>query len=710
MKERERIQKRCSLDTTGFCGGGGGVQIALKKNKEDIIMPPFKKQRKDEEEEEEFTMREKLECLDVDMDQLANAKKRGGLDEEFKTIKKSYHRECLKKHPDKGGSEETFVTLTDVWENVREMYERKSIESYWEEAQHQVKVRRRRRRTTTTTTTFARTRRTTTKAKNKTSSYRPYKFYEEAAAYDDPEYRVELARSNRSSCVATAGGLACEHVDVKIEKDEIRCGHRNPTSGSFGNWSHLRCWRVPKRVWLGLPDARLGPLEKRERKKKKRDEEEEIKKTKTTTKRRGRKATNAKGRAQPSMDRRVALIEEEEEGEFTLTEEQFAAYNDAISRMNEDLLEGFVQLSDGDQRAFVLHCANRKNWAIPSGSKTGEGFDLALLPFEGAKNKGAWGMTHRSEVAIVPGAKEVKKRIANLESQAAAVKKKKTATAAARNRTTRTKNKQMVKREVKQFYEEDLEAQSNLLDALFEETFALKAKEKKSTGAKRKAPLPPAPAAARKKKNNNKNNKNAQEEEEEEDTKVAIAGNQQHLVPLNKMEPMVTVPATAKALSGKKFVMTGIFPELGGGVGLNLGKDKARELIETFGGRVVGGVSGATTHLLVGTEPGASKVEKARGRNMTLVNVQDLQKCLNLGDQAARDQLGQEKVIIEAFSGGFYGNSKAYDMSEEKLQVLAGLKDAPRLEDALPASSVPKPKPKPKKGRRVFSLGWWGRK
>ena len=45
------------------------------------------------------------------------------------------------------------------------------------------------------------------------------------------------------------------------------------------------------------------------------------------------------------MDRRVAFIEEEEEeeGEFTLTEEQFAVYNDAISRMNEDLLEGFVQ-------------------------------------------------------------------------------------------------------------------------------------------------------------------------------------------------------------------------------------------------------------------------------------------------------------------------------------------------------------------------------
>ena len=87
-------------------------------------------------------MRQKLECLGiiVDTDQLLvnarkNNKSTGGLDEEFRTIKRSYHRECLKKHPDKGGSEAEFVRLNDVWENVREMYERKTIESYWEEAQ-----------------------------------------------------------------------------------------------------------------------------------------------------------------------------------------------------------------------------------------------------------------------------------------------------------------------------------------------------------------------------------------------------------------------------------------------------------------------------------------------------------------------------------------------------------------------------------------------
>ncbi|KAJ1623107.1 hypothetical protein T492DRAFT_845766 [Pavlovales sp. CCMP2436] len=88
------------------------------------------------------------------------------------------------------------------------------------------------------------------------------------------------------------------------------------------------------------------------------------------------------------------------------------------------------------------------------------------------------------------------------------------------------------------------------------------------------------------------------------------------------------------SLAGQTVVMTGLFPELGGGAGLNLGKDKARALIERFGGRVTSAVSGKTTWgginvsgakprcclwaksrmLLVGKEPGMSKVSKARER------------------------------------------------------------------------------------------------
>ena len=32
--------------------------------------------------------------------------------------------------------------------------------------------------------------------------------------------------------------------------------------------------------------------------------------------------------------------------------------------------------------------------------------------------------------------------------------------------------------------------------------------------------------------------------------------------------------------------MTGVFPEVGGGAGLNLGKERVKAMIESFGGRV----------------------------------------------------------------------------------------------------------------------------
>ena len=184
-----------------------------------------------------------------------------------------------------------------------------------------------------------------------------------------------------------------------------------------------------------------------------------------------------------------------------------------------------------------LPLPHRKNWAISSRSKTGEGFDLALLPFEGAKNKGAWGMTHRSEVAIVPRERsEETNRKLRIKRMAGGKEEEEDSDGGCYKPDDKDeKNKQSVKREVKQFYEEDLEAQSKLADAAFEE---LVQQQKQKYNAKNVL-CRTWVIKANKKKNNNKNNKNAQKkEEEEEDTKGALAqrGNQQHLVPLNKME------------------------------------------------------------------------------------------------------------------------------------------------------------------------------
>ena len=68
-------------------------------------------------------------------------------------------------------------------------------------------------------------------------------------------YRVERSKSSRSRCGAkgSAQSTSCSIDDV-IAKDELRVGWMNDETGTYGGWVHLRCWRVPNRVWLGLPD------------------------------------------------------------------------------------------------------------------------------------------------------------------------------------------------------------------------------------------------------------------------------------------------------------------------------------------------------------------------------------------------------------------------------------------------------------------------
>ncbi|KAH8063949.1 hypothetical protein JL721_8523 [Aureococcus anophagefferens] len=105
-------------------------------------------------------------------------------------------------------------------------------------------------------------------------------------------------------------------------------------------------------------------------------------------------------------------------------------------------------------------------------------------------------------------------------------------------------------------------------------------------------------------------------------------------------------------LSGITCVLTGVFPEVGGGADLNLGKDGVRAMVESCGGRVTGAVSGKTDILIVGKEPGMSKVSKARAANVTLMTLHDLKLGIAHGDVLAAAQ----PVVIKVFSAGYGGN------------------------------------------------------
>ena len=137
--------------------------------------------------------------------------------------------------------------------------------------------------------------------------------------------------------------------------------------------------------------------------------------------------------------------------------------------------------------------------------------------------------------------------------------------------------------------------------------------------------------------------------------------------------------ATETSLSGITFVTTGVFPQIGGGTGLNLGKDRTKKLIESFGGRVTSAISGRTSILLVGEQPGASKVSKARHANIKMMKLDEL--VTQLKYDIVRERLTsqpQPTMIIENFSAGFRGN--AADMDSVQLAIASGT--------AVPSDSV----------------------
>ena len=81
------------------------------------------------------------------------------------------------------------------------------------------------------------------------------------------------------------------------------------------------------------------------------------------------------------------------------------------------------------------------------------------------------------------------------------------------------------------------------------------------------------------------------------------------------------------ALSGYVFVTTGKFPLPGTSPGLNQGKKEIHAIIVKGGGKNPGNVSGKTTHLLVGIDPG-NKVDLADARGIKKIDLLGLTELL----------------------------------------------------------------------------------
>lgn len=99
------------------------------------------------------------------------------------------------------------------------------------------------------------------------------------------------------------------------------------------------------------------------------------------------------------------------------------------------------------------------------------------------------------------------------------------------------------------------------------------------------------------------------------------------------------VPATSPTLDMKHatFVITGDLA--------SLDRDAAKAWLESLGARVTSSVTAKTTHLLVGSAPGAKKLETAKALGTTVLTEAELRAQLGLGEAAPAPALAKKPAV-----------------------------------------------------------------
>ena len=111
----------------------------------------------------------------------------GDLAEEFKVIRRAYHRKVLATHPDKGGDAQEFRDVQSAFEVLREFYDRGRVITFRSEENNQ-----------TSTSDVFQNAADYFAAKEARGDTQSYDYYAEAAEEDVPTYRVCLLYTSPS--------------------------------------------------------------------------------------------------------------------------------------------------------------------------------------------------------------------------------------------------------------------------------------------------------------------------------------------------------------------------------------------------------------------------------------------------------------------------------------------------------------------------------
>ena len=694
-----------------------------------FVMPPKKKKKAGgggrQKKARTFmgdTVRGCLMTLGIDnpSDAFSNAE---NIDDEFKIIKRSWHKKVLECHPDKGGSEEEFRAVQAAFDVLKDKKNSGTVGTFGSSSAQSA----------STSSAF---KHASDAAAN--CNYPGPEFYENMREnINVPLYRVEIARSDRSIChkaapkdgvrervsgykgscrfglgeichpvpetppvdvgAAIGDGTGKEgpapkkkrgrpakpkpkpphgstltgdaYVDwaVKIPMDGVRVGSIDPVSGNYARWSHVECWRVPSKIHQGLPNPHVTP--------------------------------------------------------------DPAEFERALLSMNDVLFCGFDELTVERRARVVAAFMDTSSWASGGTLKVAPVAEADVVAADEeivAETKKRTRGRPKKDTAKEPALTGKKRARATF---AAAEKAGKAKEATAGKKWTVEEVLSVLEAAERARPKPEPEPEVEVIEILDEPVKKGKVKtepvvkteaeidwasvhaemQAKVAGHVKKdpAPVPVDQKPGKVKPGKVKPGKVKKEPavmKKEPVVTAAVA-----VVKPKKQKPngggfIVPRPsaglAVANVLAGKTVVLTGVFPQLGGGQGLDLGKGRARAMIESFGGRVTSAVSGKTDVLLVGTDPGMSKVSKARGQpGCMVVSLEKMCELLHAGymlpDKGSSEAEELTKTTkITSFSAGYQlkggPNSLALKATPAQLAYAAGV----HLNDGA------------KKPKKPTALGW----
>ena len=128
---------------------------------------------------------------------------------------------------------------------------------------------------------------------------------------------------------------------------------------------YLQCWRVPSKIWLGLPDGHLGYFNT--------DEKQRAAAAKAAKAAKAARASiaSASSAASSSVHEEDSFSgnddddadDDDSDGDAVVKSAKFKQYAKALTEMNCVVLAGFCDLQKKDRDEFVLHVMDRQNWA-----------------------------------------------------------------------------------------------------------------------------------------------------------------------------------------------------------------------------------------------------------------------------------------------------------------------------------------------------------